>query len=250
MCERQAYRITVAGRLKALGILALVLTISCTNQDEATSLKTAASAGDPAAQYEVGFHYEVGQGVNRSRPEAIKWYKLAADQGYEPAKTSLWAMDVSSRSAPALIIPGPSVLATAVPQTASATSVTSVGLKISRGTFQVPVTINDAIVLDFTVDSGASVVTIPADVVLTLMNMGTITETDFLGQQMYVLADGSQMPSHAFRIRSLKVGDRTVENVTGSIVSVQGGLLLLGQSFLGGFESWSIDNRRHVLILQ
>jgi hypothetical protein len=48
--------------------------------------------------------------------------------------------------------------------------------------------------------------------------------------------------------RSLKVGDRTLENVTGSIAPVDGSLLL-GQSFLRRFKSWSIDNQREALIL-
>ena len=53
--------------------------------------------------------------------------------------------------------------------------------------------INDAITLDFIVDSGAADVTIPADVVLTLMRTKTLKETDFLGEQTYVLADGSKV---------------------------------------------------------
>jgi hypothetical protein len=35
---------------------------------------------------------------------------------------------------------------------------------------------NDAITLDFTIDSGAADVSIPADVVMTLMRTGTINE--------------------------------------------------------------------------
>jgi predicted aspartyl protease len=62
------------------------------------------------------------------------------------------------------------------------------------------------------------------------------------------MADGSTVPSRRFRIRSLKVGDRVLENVTGSIAPVAGSLLL-GQSFLTRFKSWSIDNQRQALVL-
>ena len=117
------------------------------------------------------------------------------------------------------------------------------------GTFVVPVRINDQITLKFVVDSGASDVTVPADVVMTLLRTGTITDSDFLGTQKYRMADGSTVPSQQFVIRSLKVGDRTLENVTGSIAPVEGSLLL-GQSFLRRFKSWSIDNQREALILQ
>jgi tetratricopeptide (TPR) repeat protein len=116
------------------------------------------------------------------------------------------------------------------------------------GTFVVPVRINDQITLKFVIDSGASDVSVPADVVLTLLRTGTITDADFLGTQKYRMADGSTVPSQQFVIRSLKVGDRTLNDVTGSIAPVQGGLLL-GQSFLRHFKSWSIDNQREGLIL-
>jgi hypothetical protein len=93
-----------------------------------------------------------------------------------------------------------------------------------------------------------STVSIPADVVLTLRRTETITDSDFLGNQIYKLADGSTVPSQRFVIRSLKVGDKTFENVVGSIAPVAGSLLL-GQSFLSRSKSWSIDNRRQALIL-
>jgi hypothetical protein len=117
------------------------------------------------------------------------------------------------------------------------------------GTFRVPVTINGQLTLKFVIDSGASDVSIPADVVLTLVRTETISDADFLGKETYRLADGSTVPSQRFAIRSLKVGDKTLENVVATIAPVTGGLLL-GQSFLSGFSSWSIDNQRQVLILR
>jgi predicted aspartyl protease len=117
------------------------------------------------------------------------------------------------------------------------------------GVYVVPVLINDAITLNFVVDSGAADVSIPADVVMTLIRTGTLKESDFLGQTIYVLADGSKVPSRTFRIRSLKVGGKIVENVSGSIAPVKGDLLL-GQSFLGRFKSWSVDNTTHALVLE
>jgi hypothetical protein len=126
---------------------------------------------------------------------------------------------------------------------------TEVTLWRRGGVLQVPVTINGAIQLAFTVDSGADDVSIPADVVMTLIRTGTIKEADFLGKQTYSLANGSTMPSARFRIRSLKVGDRVLENVTGGIAPVSGPLLL-GQSFLRRLKSWSIDNNRGVLVLE
>ena len=117
------------------------------------------------------------------------------------------------------------------------------------GVYVVPVLINSAITLNFIIDSGAADVTIPADVVMTLVRTGTLKDSDFLGEKTYVLADGSKVPSQTFRIRSLKVGDKVLENVIGSVATVKGSLLL-GQSFLGRFKSWSLDNTKHALVFE
>jgi predicted aspartyl protease len=120
--------------------------------------------------------------------------------------------------------------------------------KEGRG-YVVPVLINNAITLNFVIDSGADDVSIPADVVLTLFRTGTLTEADFIGSVTYTLADGSRVPSKTFRINSLTVGTKKIENVIGSIAPVRGSLLL-GQSFLGRFSSWSIDNAKQSLVLR
>jgi predicted aspartyl protease len=125
----------------------------------------------------------------------------------------------------------------------------SVPMEKEGGVYVVPVRLNGAITLDAIIDSGASDVSIPADVVSTLMRTKTISDEDFLGEQTYVLADGSKVPSPRFRIRTLKVGNKTIENVAASVGSVNA-TILLGQSFLERFKSWSIDNDRHVLILK
>jgi predicted aspartyl protease len=116
------------------------------------------------------------------------------------------------------------------------------------GVYQVPIRINDTITLDAIVDSGATDVGIPADVVLTLIRSKTISSEDFIGTQTYMLADGSEVPSQRFMIKSLKVGNKTLEKVVARIVSVNA-QILLGQSFLSRFSSWSIDNNKHTLIL-
>ena len=126
---------------------------------------------------------------------------------------------------------------------------TEVALTRGGGTLTVPVVINGTLQLGFVVDSGAADVVIPLDVVTTLLRTGTLRDNDFLGRQMYVLADGSEHPSLTFRIRSLKVGDKVLENVIGSVVPASG-QLLLGQSFLSRFQSWSIDNGRGLLVLE
>jgi hypothetical protein len=125
------------------------------------------------------------------------------------------------------------------------------GIRLAKegGVLVVPVGINGAITLNFLVDSGAADVSIPADVVLTLFRTGTLSETDFLGKRTYTLADGRTVPSETFRIRVLRVGNREIRNVIGSVADVRSAPLL-GQSFLSRFKSWSIDNQRQMLVLE
>jgi len=127
-------------------------------------------------------------------------------------------------------------------------SLVEVPLKEDSGIFVVTVEINGAITLDFAVDSGAGNVTIPADVYYTLVRTDTIKDSDIAGQRTVVLADGSQSKLPTFTIRSLRIGDKIIENVKASVLPLEG-QLLLGQSFLTRFKSWSLDNTRRVLVL-
>jgi gag-polyprotein putative aspartyl protease len=112
----------------------------------------------------------------------------------------------------------------------------------------VPAVINEAIELRFTIDSAASDVSISSDIFLTLIRAGTITDVDMIDTQSYRLADGSERSSQRFRIRSLRIGTVEIRNVLGSVNAGEGDLLL-GQSFLSKLKSWSIDNERHMLLL-
>jgi hypothetical protein len=124
----------------------------------------------------------------------------------------------------------------------------SVALIHAHGTLQVPVVVNGAVSLNFTIDSGATDVSIPATVFSTLTRNGIVSPQDFLDKRLYKLADGSGEISQRFRIRSLRIGTLEVRDVIAS-VGDSGGLLLLGQSFLSRLKSWSIDNERQALLL-
>jgi predicted aspartyl protease len=192
-------------------------------------LRALAGKGDAIAEFNLGVIYQGGEGVPKDAEVAARWYRKAAEQGDASAQKRLDRLTESSE--------------------VELSESFEVALRKERGIFIVPVLINDKISLDFILDSGASDVSIPADVVLTLMRTGTLTAADFRGTNTYVLADGSTVPSKTFRIKSLKVGNRVLENVSGSLSPVEGSLLL-GQSFLSRFKSWSVDNLRQVLTLR
>jgi hypothetical protein len=68
------------------------------------------------------------------------------------------------------------------------------------GTLTAPVVVNNAIKLNFLVDSGASDVSIPADVFSTLERTNTVTQTDITGFRNYKNADGEVFQSKTFVI--------------------------------------------------
>ena len=279
---RLALKHTIAAILLILSLAAQVAAgpledaiVAYNRGDYATALRLfqqLADKGSATAQFNVGTMYANGQGVAQNYAEAVKWYGLAANQGLAAAQHNLALMYTNGQGVPqnyvlaykwfslsaaqgyteavkgrdfitARMTPGEVDEAQKlVPAPAKAEIVIS--MRRVGGIHVVPVLINDAITLDFVVDSGAADVSIPANVVSRL----ALDDADFIGQRMYRLADGSTTVQKTFRIRSLKVGDTVVENVTGSVAPAQG-FPLLGQSFLRHFRSWSIDNATHELLL-
>jgi clan AA aspartic protease (TIGR02281 family) len=126
---------------------------------------------------------------------------------------------------------------------------TSVPLEPLNGIYVVPGVINGVLSVKFAVDTGASDVAIPADIVAGLVQGGFIEQGDFLGEQTYRIADGSTRSSRTFRIRSLQVGNVVIEDVRGSVLPEKAAPLL-GQTFLSRLKSWSMDTTAHVLIIE
>ena len=77
--------------LIALLALSLSLPLVAADKDapllkDFKSLKALAEKGDAEAQYYLGLRYYGGKGVEEDFKEAMKWFKLAADQGDEQAE--------------------------------------------------------------------------------------------------------------------------------------------------------------------
>jgi clan AA aspartic protease (TIGR02281 family) len=140
---------------------------------------------------------------------------------------------------------------TAPPQssTASHPGEYRVLLASTGGVLVAPVVVNNSMKLNFLVDSGASDVSIPSDVFSSLLRSGAITQADITGSRQFVDANGDTSRAKVFVIRSLKVGNVEVSRVEADVAPVNAPLLL-GQSFLKRFKSWSIDNATQELILR
>ena len=148
--------------------------------DEALRLFGFAAASDrplPEAEYNLGELYGPPW-ARQDLKASLFWMRQSAIHGYVPAQKLV--------GKPPFTEPEPVTRATQTVRVEAP-------LRKEGGTFVVPVQINGAITLDFTVDSGAADVSVPADVFSTLVRTGTIRDLDIIGEQTYVLADGSNL---------------------------------------------------------
>ena len=247
-----------------------------------------AEQGDAKAQFNLGKMYQQGYGVPQDYVRAYMWFNVVASspngetgkqttgirerlasamtplqialaesmakrcqqlnykgcEDFNPSRITATISAPSAGAKPDLPTPSSRPANMAPPS-----FVQTIRMQEEGGVYVVPVLVNNSLRMTFIVDSGASYVSIPADIVLKMMRTGTLKDADFLGTRIFRLADGSTLPSQTFRIRSLKIGDRTILNVAGNIAPPNGSLLL-GQSFLRRIKSWSIDNTRHTLVLE
>ena len=79
----------LAAVLSALGLNQAAWTNDVSDSRETLQL---AERENAQAQFNLGMMYENGQGVRQDDAEAVKWYRLAAEQGYAPAQSNLGVM--------------------------------------------------------------------------------------------------------------------------------------------------------------
>jgi len=271
--------------LAVLGMVAALGSAHGGQPDPAAVLRQhrlAAAQGDPAGLDGLGMLFERGSSVPVDVSKAYALYHLAASrQRADPAlvaratqhRDSLGTKMSSAqfgrvielialcngsevnRCGEIIIAAGApsSVIARAQPADAgvqtSRDGKTIIPLEPFNGIYLVPGVVNEVVMVKFAVDSGASVVGIPANVVKMLVDSGFIAQADFLGERTYSFANGSTMRSQALRIRSLRVGNVVIENVDAGVLP-DNAPLLLGQSFLRRLKSWSMDTTAHVLIIE
>jgi hypothetical protein len=117
------------------------------------------------------------------------------------------------------------------------------------GVFVLPALLNGSTETYFVVDSGASNVQIPQEIADALTRQGSLGPGDFLGDRSFVVADGRKLVQRMIRLRSIRVGNRTMDNVLAA-VGAPHSQALLGQSLLRRLNWWKIDNVRNAIELE
>ena len=74
---------------------------------------------------------------------------------------------------------------------------------------------------------------------------GVIGPGDYLGVEMFVLADGSEVAVEKYRVSEMSVGTCVVRDFVVGVME-EGGMLL-GMGYLGLFDSWELDHATQTL---
>jgi predicted aspartyl protease len=102
----------------------------------------------------------------------------------------------------------------------------------------------------FILDSGATSVVIPRSMLPKLIAEGRLSMKDYADKTELTVADGRKVSGKVYTLRSVTVAGRTIDDVPCVVAdSDKDGLPLLGQTVLGRFNRWTIDNVHHTLIV-
>jgi aspartyl protease family protein len=122
-------------------------------------------------------------------------------------------------------------------------------MESEEGVYYVPVEVN-GIPMRFIFDTGASIISISSTEATFLYKQGKLTDDDILGTSSYQDANGTISEGKVIRLRTIKIGNKTIYDVEASIVPNQIAPLLLGQSALSRFGKISIDYNRSEIIFE
>ncbi|WKS94745.1 retropepsin-like aspartic protease family protein [Riemerella columbina] len=104
--------------------------------------------------------------------------------------------------------------------------------------------------LRFIFDTGASNICISQAEAIVLYRQGTLKEEDFIGTQAMQDATGGISEGMMINLKTVKIGNRVLHNITALVIDNNEAPLLLGQSVLEQFGSIEIDNKNNRIKLK
>lgn len=121
--------------------------------------------------------------------------------------------------------------------------------KRSGGTFNVDCSVN-GLALNMIFDTGASDVTISKVEADFMFKNNYLAKEDIKGKKYYQTADGGLTEGTVITLKEVKIGDAVLHNVDASVVKSQKAPLLLGESVLQKFGTFTVDNINNKLIIR
>ena len=119
----------------------------------------------------------------------------------------------------------------------------------SGGTFNVDCSVN-GLALNMIFDTGASDVTISKVEADFMLKNDYLSKEDIKGEKYYQVADGGIAEGTVVTLKEVKIGDAVLHNVDASVVKSQKAPLLLGESVLKKFGTFTVDNINDRLIIK
>jgi aspartyl protease family protein len=120
---------------------------------------------------------------------------------------------------------------------------TEINMIRENGIYKVPIEINGS-KMDFIFDTGASSICISETEAKFLVKQGTLNQDDVIGEESFSDANGDISSGMVVKLKSVKIGDRVLNNVQALIVPNDKAPLLLGQTALAQFGKISIDYQK------
>lgn len=127
-----------------------------------------------------------------------------------------------------------------VPAARESGNKTIVKIKKVNGVYEIPTEIN-GVEMYFIFDTGAGLISISETEAIFLYKQGKLTEQDILGKANFSDANGDISEGTIINLKTVKIGNRVLENIEASVVHNLGAPLLMGQSALEKFGKISID---------
>lgn len=115
------------------------------------------------------------------------------------------------------------------------------------GLYEVKARLNDTFYIDLLIDTGAGNCQITADLLLTLFRTGTLDDTDFIENKLFILADGSLVENERVLLREIKIGNTIIYNVETIVAFDLFAPLILGQNALAKLGKLEFDFKNHQL---
>ena len=117
------------------------------------------------------------------------------------------------------------------------------------GTFNVDCSVN-GLALNMIFDTGASNVSISKVEADFMLKNNYLSMSDIKGKQYYQTADGGISEGTVITLKEVRIGDAVLHNVDASVVKSQKAPLLLGESVLQKFGTFTVDNINSKLIIK
>jgi aspartyl protease family protein len=126
---------------------------------------------------------------------------------------------------------------------------TIVKMQKENGVYTIPIQIN-GIEMYFIFDTGASIISISETEAIFLYKQGKLKDEDFIETANFIDANGDISEGTIVILRTVKIGNKIINNIKASVVHNMIAPLLFGQSALESFGKISIDYNRNEIIFE